>query len=175
MDLILKIWMKSWARSKNGTHFTKKRDKPPWLWQIAKSIGICHFAIRSIWWITKNIQCSYWSTVRYINDVFRPLDYPQCQDYIWIQWTKQSINAFGIELLKIITHLKPKWGDSETEFMSSLSWCITYEPSRYRMAAAKHLRFGTDSWEPESRNRIFILGMGFVGHFFAQQLKSQGW
>nr|DAD40802.1 TPA_asm: hypothetical protein HUJ06_015125 [Nelumbo nucifera] len=27
----------------------------------------------------------------------------------------------------------------------------------------------------EARNRMFILGMGFVGQFFADQLKKDGW
>ncbi|XP_059634060.1 uncharacterized protein LOC132276589 [Cornus florida] len=29
--------------------------------------------------------------------------------------------------------------------------------------------------ESKSRNRMFIMGMGFVGQFFAQDLKNQGW
>ncbi|XP_030950593.1 uncharacterized protein LOC115974389 [Quercus lobata] len=33
----------------------------------------------------------------------------------------------------------------------------------------------TDSSESKSRNRMFILGMGFVGQFFFQALKNQGW
>ncbi|PON90961.1 NAD(P)-binding domain containing protein [Trema orientale] len=59
--------------------------------------------------------------------------------------------------------------------MSSSCMRMSYEASWCGMAAAKPLGLGTDSWEPKSRNRMFILGMGFVGHFFAQQLKSQGW
>ncbi|XP_062098990.1 uncharacterized protein LOC133804894 isoform X3 [Humulus lupulus] len=51
---------------------------------------------------------------------------------------------------------------------------VNYEPSWCRMAATEHSRMGTNSWEPENRKRMFVLGMGFVGHFFAQQLKSQG-
>uniref|UniRef100_A0A5B7BPM1 Putative dTDP-D-glucose 4,6-dehydratase n=1 Tax=Davidia involucrata TaxID=16924 RepID=A0A5B7BPM1_DAVIN len=41
--------------------------------------------------------------------------------------------------------------------------------------AASNLRQKTDIVEPESRNRMFIMGMGFVGQFFAQNLKNQGW
>uniref|UniRef100_A0A6N2KP73 NAD-dependent epimerase/dehydratase domain-containing protein n=1 Tax=Salix viminalis TaxID=40686 RepID=A0A6N2KP73_SALVM len=33
----------------------------------------------------------------------------------------------------------------------------------------------TDKSEPESQNRMFILGMGFFGQFFAQSLKKEGW
>ena len=33
----------------------------------------------------------------------------------------------------------------------------------------------TDNSEPESQNRMFILGMGFFGQFFAQSLKKEGW
>ncbi|EEF52625.1 NAD dependent epimerase/dehydratase, putative [Ricinus communis] len=33
----------------------------------------------------------------------------------------------------------------------------------------------TDKIELESRNRMFILGMGFIGQFFAQNLKNEGW
>ncbi|KAF3446362.1 hypothetical protein FNV43_RR11541 [Rhamnella rubrinervis] len=44
-----------------------------------------------------------------------------------------------------------------------------------RLAASNNLRFQTDSWQPKPRNRMFILGMGFVGQFFSQELKTQGW
>ncbi|XP_038715929.1 protein YeeZ [Tripterygium wilfordii] len=33
----------------------------------------------------------------------------------------------------------------------------------------------TGKSELESRNRMFVLGMGFVGQFFAQELKNNGW
>ncbi|KAJ9186535.1 hypothetical protein P3X46_002097 [Hevea brasiliensis] len=33
----------------------------------------------------------------------------------------------------------------------------------------------SDKIESECRNRMFILGMGFVGQFFAQSLKKEGW
>ncbi|KAM6542344.1 hypothetical protein CsatB_006791 [Cannabis sativa] len=39
----------------------------------------------------------------------------------------------------------------------------------------EHSHMETYSLEPEDRKRMFIFGMGFVGHCFAQQLKSQGW
>ncbi|KAK9271184.1 hypothetical protein L1049_026774 [Liquidambar formosana] len=41
--------------------------------------------------------------------------------------------------------------------------------------AASNLRTETDTNEPKSRNRMFILGMGFVGQFVAQELKNLGW
>lgn len=37
------------------------------------------------------------------------------------------------------------------------------------------LRCSTETEVSESRNRMFILGMGFVGQFFAQDLKNHGW
>ncbi|KAL5557978.1 hypothetical protein UlMin_034189 [Ulmus minor] len=52
---------------------------------------------------------------------------------------------------------------------------IAYRPSSSRMAAASNLRFGTNFLEAKSRNRMFILGMGFVGQFFAEELKNLGW
>uniref|UniRef100_A0A2N9IK42 NAD-dependent epimerase/dehydratase domain-containing protein n=2 Tax=rosids TaxID=71275 RepID=A0A2N9IK42_FAGSY len=44
-----------------------------------------------------------------------------------------------------------------------------------RIPVAVNLLSDTDLSEPKSRNRMFILGMGFVGRFFAQVLKNQGW
>ncbi len=44
-----------------------------------------------------------------------------------------------------------------------------------RIPVAVNLLYDTDLSEPKSRNRMFILGMGFVGRFFAQVLKNQGW
>ncbi|XP_024030304.1 uncharacterized protein LOC21404752 isoform X1 [Morus notabilis] len=58
--------------------------------------------------------------------------------------------------------------------MLSLS-CITYEPSWSPLASLKRVRFGADSREPKSANRMFILGMGFVGNCFGEHLKTQGW
>ncbi|XP_015884951.3 uncharacterized protein LOC107420494 isoform X1 [Ziziphus jujuba] len=53
---------------------------------------------------------------------------------------------------------------------------IAVGPSWTRFAASYKLtRFVTDSWESKPPNRIFFLGMGFVGQFFAQELKNQGW
>ncbi|XP_060959617.1 uncharacterized protein LOC115723365 isoform X2 [Cannabis sativa] len=52
---------------------------------------------------------------------------------------------------------------------------MAYEPSWCRMVVMEHSRMETYSLEPEDRKRMFIFGMGFVGHCFAQQLKSQGW
>lgn len=64
----------------------------------------------------------------------------------------------------------------------SLSLCITYvqsgranEESWSRLASPEPLRVGGDSREPKSLKRMFILGMGFVGNFFGEQLKCQGW
>ena len=44
-----------------------------------------------------------------------------------------------------------------------------------RIPVASNSLSETDSPEPKSRNRMFILGMGFVGQFFSQALKNQGW
>ncbi|KAM6565832.1 hypothetical protein CsatA_024960 [Cannabis sativa] len=52
---------------------------------------------------------------------------------------------------------------------------MAYEPSWCRMVVMEHSRMETYSLEPEDRKRMFIFGMGYVGHCFAQQLKSQGW
>lgn len=52
---------------------------------------------------------------------------------------------------------------------------IAIRPSWSRFAATYKLRFGTDAWESKPPNRMFFLGMGFVGQFFAEELKNQGW
>ncbi|KAK2987484.1 hypothetical protein RJ640_012143, partial [Escallonia rubra] len=45
----------------------------------------------------------------------------------------------------------------------------------YVYVAPNCSRHNADAVTPESPNRMFILGMGFVGQFFAEQLKNQGW
>lgn len=43
-------------------------------------------------------------------------------------------------------------------------------------STSTNLRYHVDSVKSESsRNRMFILGMGFVGQYFAQELTNQGW
>lgn len=44
-----------------------------------------------------------------------------------------------------------------------------------RIPVASNSLSETDSSEPKSPNLMFILGMGFVGQFFSQALKNQGW
>ncbi|CAH9084269.1 unnamed protein product [Cuscuta europaea] len=55
------------------------------------------------------------------------------------------------------------------------SICFTYKTVRYFPYVRCTLNPSCDTRETQVRSRMFILGMGFVGEFFAADLKCKGW
>ncbi|KAK0575483.1 hypothetical protein LWI29_001330 [Acer saccharum] len=74
-----------------------------------------------------------------------------------------------------IRHLSDRFSASPYRFTHARRTAKTPTISRCSPVKAKIGGSRPDKLDLESRNRMFILGMGFVGQFFAQELHNQDW